>query len=67
LKIPRYPLAPLALALIRCAQGDKKEIALANLSFEKAPQTRDEIPGWGIAQHAGPLSYEMSTDSEVHS
>jgi len=67
LKIRPYPLALLLLALTSCAQNDKTEIALINPGFEDASPTAGEIRGWATAQHAGPVSYEMTVDTDVHS
>jgi len=67
LKIRRYPLALLLLALAGCTQNEKNEIALVNPGFEDASPTAGEIRGWETAQHAGPVSYEMTMDTDVHS
>lgn len=61
-----YPLGLLALALAGCAQNDKAGIALINPGFEDASPTAGEIRGWETAQHAGPVSYEMTMDANVH-
>lgn len=74
MKSRRYSIALLGLALIGCAQSDSNEsavakngIAIVNPGFEEAPHADGEIPGWEKAQHAGPLAYEMTVDTAVHS
>lgn len=70
-----YPLVLLALALLGCAPSDnndngakgENEIAIVNPGFEEPARADGEIPGWEKAQHAGPVSYEMSVDTEVRS
>lgn len=54
-----------ALVLGGCAGRDKNEIALVNPGFEAATQGNGIIPGWMTAQHAGPISYEMTIDRKV--
>jgi hypothetical protein len=55
-----------AIALGACGARLPADITLANAGFEEPVPRIGIIPGWIVSQHAGPLSYEMVVDDQVH-